>query len=149
MRVLAESKRFTVEHEYELVRARDRVTGKSIELGYHFGDPRAAYISANQDWIIVAGEGLTVRRTLGPGPLIELFRDDSPPSNEELAIASPPDPEWPGNPWPERLYPVEISDIRFASEDVVQLRARPPFHLDSAWHLSLPSDATVTIRRPN
>jgi hypothetical protein len=56
--VLAESPRFVVAHEFEIAYLIEKATGKRYHMGDHYGDPRCALISPNEDWVVVGGEGL-------------------------------------------------------------------------------------------
>ena len=58
--VLAESAGFRVEHQYELARLINKVTGAIVLLGEHYGDPRCAVIGANEQWFAVGGDRVTI-----------------------------------------------------------------------------------------
>jgi hypothetical protein len=139
---LLEEGSLLVAHDYEDAFAVNRDTGEKLDLGSHYGDPEGAVLVGQVPFLVVWGEGLTARRF--DGPLVEVFREGCEPAANRLALASPPDPDWPGNPWPERLYPVEIESVEAAAEGI-RCVVRPAHRLPSRWAVRLTEQDRVLV----
>jgi hypothetical protein len=66
-RVIAESKNYLLEHEYETVFAHCRATGRRTVIGYHHADPTCGVIAPDESWFVTGGEGVSVFVLSGGG----------------------------------------------------------------------------------
>jgi hypothetical protein len=60
LRILDETDRYFIGHEYENAYLIDKRNGEEIVYDDFYGDPRLGIISRNNDWGIIAGEHITI-----------------------------------------------------------------------------------------
>ncbi len=60
MRKLFESNSYVLESEYEVVFLRNKITGETVVVGDHYGDPTCGYISDDETHCISCGAGVIV-----------------------------------------------------------------------------------------
>jgi hypothetical protein len=143
MTALTENDVFLVQHEYESVFAVRKSDGRRLDLGEHYGDPEGATILGSHPTFVVWGEGLTVRH--GEGPILSFFRSGVPPEPRILAAALPSDPDYPGNPFKNELYPVDIESVHETGRGLVAVQARPPMRLLSRWLLHIGNNGKTGV----
>ena len=103
-RILAQSKHYTVSHEYETVLL-DCPGGARPVIGDFYGDPKAAIIDWNEEWAIVIGCGIIVYRLREP---FVPYEQDKTTDQWWEAHRLPPD-AW----WIEHVYQVGDRTVRF------------------------------------
>jgi hypothetical protein len=73
-RVLAESPRILLVHEFEQVFVVDREAGFRHQAGDHYGDPAFGVIAPDESWAATGGEGVVVWQS--DGRISEFLRDN-------------------------------------------------------------------------
>lgn len=111
MKKLIESDKYSILHEYEKTFLYIKNTEKTIMIGEFYGDPYAALISKNEDFCVVAGEGLIIYYL--NEPFYEYKSNDKTRQQQWK--------EWgreSGNNtvWIEKIEQIEVKKIRITTE---------------------------------
>ena len=102
MKILAQSKNFIIQNEYESVFLTKK--GSKIIIGDFYGDPKDAIIDFKERWGVVVGCGLIIYYFREP---FEAYSEKKSSQWDELFRTK--DDEW----WIETVYQVSENEIRF------------------------------------